>query len=311
MPWRLKKGVLRTLRESDGLTLEQAAMKVGISSRQLKAHESRRPPRTIQLANVKAIAKAYHKRIEHIAEQADYRSGASLTDSYEVAAGKVATTAQLEPVLPPLSVSALPKLGTLSQRCERERELGLDDVQIDTRHGKLPLMGLNWFKLAYSRPKKHDGKQFVVIGDVDDHQGLSRPVRKVFDVDDGGKYRVVRWLDDETPFYTTIFALGEQQADELTPLASKKRRAALVIRVAYRPPKARDWRGFYWYGDEKAPLEFGFICDDILREIPAIPSPKRTAKTLSKEHSAESATDSETIGPKPSRSKHRTPSEAA
>jgi hypothetical protein len=96
---------------------------------------------------------------------------------------------------------------TLSQRADRERSLNLHEVEIATSTGtKLPVLGLTWFKRIWSRPKKYDGSQFLIIGRVDDHQGLSRPIRKQFKIDDGGKYRVVRWLDAETFFYTTVFA---------------------------------------------------------------------------------------------------------
>jgi len=104
---------------------------------------------------------------------------------------------------------------------------------------------------------------------VDDYQGLSLPVRKVFEVKDGGKYRLVRWLDETTFFYTTVFAFTSEQADTLTPIALTTTRVAMIVRVVHREPEARKWPGFFFYGSEK-PFEFGFICEEIVPQLPEI-----------------------------------------
>ncbi len=168
-----------------------------------------------------------------------------------------------------------PVLSTLSQRADRERALGLHEVDVETSTGKkLPVLGLTWFKRIWSRPTKYDGAQFVIVGRVDDHQGLSRPIRKALKVTDGGKYRVVRWLDSETFFYTTVFALSGDQADVLTPIAEAKEPAATIVRVVHKPPKGREWPGFYFYGSEKIAFEFAFVCESIIADWRDLRGPK-------------------------------------
>ncbi len=256
--------MFRKSRQAEGWTLEILAARSGLSARQLKAHESRKPPKTIHAENLKAIAGAFRKPME---ELADWVSSGQPTPSAESGpAPEGDTTAK---------ATVLPSLSTLSKRATRERQLELHDIKVQLTSETLPLLGLQWFKLVWSRPVKHDGYRFVVIGDVDDHQGLNRATRKVFKVTDGGKYRVVRWLDESTPFYTSVWALSSEHADLLTPIAVNKQRAALIVRVVHKPPEGSDWRGFNFYGDDKTPMEFGFIVEDILPDVPVLPSPTK------------------------------------
>jgi len=101
-----------------------------------------------------------------------------------------------------------------------------------------------------------------------------RRLRKTFKLDDGGKYRVVRWLDADTFFYTTVFAFSGEQADVLTPIAEAKQPAATIVRVVHKPPKGRDWPGFYFYGSDKIAFEFGFVCDTIVSDWRDLRGPK-------------------------------------
>ena len=85
---------------------------------------------------------------------------------------------------------------------------------------------------------------------------------------------MVRWLDAETFFYTTVFALSGEQADALTPVAEAKQPAGMIVRVAHKPPKGRDWPGFYFYGSDKVPFEFAFVCEQIVTDWSALRGPK-------------------------------------
>jgi len=274
MKWGLKRGVLRKLRLERGWTQGMVAAKSGMSVRQVKAHESRRPPKSIRNDYLIALIEVFkQKGPKHIA---DFDGPPEATPSLLSASSSKrpaneATVSELEQSInggEPES-NAPPTLSTLSQRSERERQIDLDDVHIEIPQGRFPLLGLNWFKLVWSRPLKYNDTRFLVVGEVDDYQGLSLPVRKTFDVDDGGKYRLVRWLDDKTFFYTTVFALKSTQADALTPVALTKGRTAMIIRVVYKEPVTRKWPGFYFYGSDK-PFEFGFICEEILPTVPEI-----------------------------------------
>lgn len=277
LKWVLLRGVLRKLRMERGWTQAIVAARSGMSVRQIKSHESRRPPKSIRSDYLLALAEVFGKKdLKHIAEfdgPADSQpSPPSASHARKPSSG--ASVSELEDTInggEPQN-AAPPILSTLSQRSERERELGLDQVMVETPRGRLPLLGLNWFKLIWSRPLKYDGARFLIIGDIDDYQGLSLPVRKTFEVKDGGKYRFVRWLDDKTFFYTTAFAFTSEQADALTPVALTKGRAAMIVRVVYKEPIARKWPGFFFYGSDK-PFEFGFICEEILPEVPRIDLP--------------------------------------
>lgn len=259
-----------------GWTQAMVAARSGMSVRQIKSHESRRPPKSIRADYLLALAEVFKKDLKQIAEfdgPPDSQPSPPSASHARKPVGE-ASVSELEQSInggEPQS-SAPPTLSTLSQRSERERQLRLDDVRIETSRGPLPLLGLNWFKLIWSRPLKYDGARFVIIGEIDDYQGLSLPVRKTFEVKDGGKYRLVRWLDDKTFFYTTAFAFTSEQADTLTPIALTKARTAMIVRVVYKEPVARKWPGFYFYGSDK-PFEFGFLCEEILPTVPTIGAP--------------------------------------
>lgn len=84
----------------------------------------------------------------------------------------------------------------------------------------------------------------------------------------------MRWLDADTFFYTTVFAFSGEQADVLTPIAEAKQPAATIVRVVHKPPKGRDWPGFYFYGSDKIAFEFGFVCDTIVSDWRDLRGPK-------------------------------------
>lgn len=258
------------------MSQEAAAQRIGISVRALRAHESDDPPETMRAANLHAFAKLYKVKVEDLLEPVV--PATLLRQTLAPSKPMPATIA-----VPELEASinggertaGLPALSTLSQRADRERSLGLHEVEIElSTGGKLPVLGLTWFKRIWSRPRKFEDARFLIVGCIDDHQGLSRPLRKTFKLEDGGKYRVVRWLDADTFFYTTVFAFSGEQADILTPIAETKQLAASVVRVVHKPPKGRDWPGFYFYGSDKIAFEFGFICETIVSDWRDLRGPK-------------------------------------
>lgn len=263
MPWVIKRGIVRRLRESNGWTLEHASSKLGVSSRQLKAYESVHPPRSMQLGTLGSLARGFGVAKTDIADWFD-RGARHLL---------VALPAPVAAA----PVSVLPTMSTLSKRALQERKLGLDEATVRTPQGKLPLLGLSIFKLIWSRPIKYADQRFAIVGTVDDHQGLSLSVRVALDARDGGKYRVVRWLDPDTVFYTTVFATNSRDADTLTAAAQENHQVGLVVRMVHRPPADR-WRGFTFYGDDKAQFEFAFVCEEILPTPPEIPRPAPTPR---------------------------------
>ena len=268
LPRRIRRGVLRKLREAVGLSQEAAAQRIGISVRALRAQESVKPPDTMRPSNLHALAKLYKVKVDELLEPvvAAHLLRQTLTPPQQHTAAPAAPELEAS-INGGAGTTGLPVLSTLSQRAERERALGLHEVEVETSAGeKLPVMGLTWFKRIWSRPAKYDGVRFAIVGLVDDHQGLSRPLRTTLKVQDGGKYRVVRWLDAETFFYTTVFALTSDQADVLTPLAETKQPAAMIVRVMCKPPKGKSWPGFYYYGSDRVAFEFGFICESIVSD---------------------------------------------
>lgn len=256
MPWVIKRGIVRRLREANGWTLEQASAKLGVSSRQLKTYESQHPPRSLQLGSLASLARGFGVQKTDIA------------DWFDIGARHLLVRLPQPTMM--TAPAVLPTVSTLSKRVLRERQLGMDALTVRTPQGKLPLLGLSLFKLIWSRPMKYADQRFVVIGNVDDHQGLSMSVRKQLDARDGGKYRVVRWLEPDTVFYSTVFAVATRDADALTLAAQENQAVALVVVVAHRPPDGA-WRGFNFYGDDKTPFEFGFVCEQILPTVPEIP----------------------------------------
>ena len=83
----------------------------------------------------------------------------------------------------------LPALSTLSQRADREQSLGLHEVEIDYRLRRTASPRIDVEIQAHLvTARKVEDSRFLIVGCVDDHQGLSRPLRKAFKLDDGGKY---------------------------------------------------------------------------------------------------------------------------
>jgi transcriptional regulator with XRE-family HTH domain len=260
VPWVPIKGALKQAREAAGLKQEALAARAEVSVRTVKALESDKPPATMTVRTYDGLSGVLRKPVVPFARWVGGSSDS--TDRPQEVSAEIAENRE-----------KLPARSTVSLLAERERTLDLHDVKVKTAGGELPLLGLNWFKRIWSRPTKHDGMRFLVAGCVDDHQGLNRSIRKKFEVHDGGKYLVVRWLEADTPYYATVFAFSSDHADALTPIAEARRSVAMIVRVQYAPP-AGDWKGFVFFGKDRTSHDFAFICDEILPDAPPIPRPR-------------------------------------
>src|SRR3954462_8723363 len=107
MSWVLIKGALRRLRNAQKIDRKEAARRTGLRPITARRHESLKDgPRTRQAETVKRYADAYKCDRETFAKWEEHGAAPPLDDEGEA----------IDPIAPPM--------GTLSQRAERERELG-------------------------------------------------------------------------------------------------------------------------------------------------------------------------------------------
>jgi DNA-binding XRE family transcriptional regulator len=130
---KIRRGVLRKLRQACGLSQDAAAQRIGISVRALRAHESDEPPETMRAANLHAFAKLYKVKVDDLLEPVAPASLLRQTLTAPVRVPAAAGAPELEASINGGErAPGLPALSTLSQRAERERVLGLHEVEIET-----------------------------------------------------------------------------------------------------------------------------------------------------------------------------------
>jgi DNA-binding Xre family transcriptional regulator len=274
MPWAPRPADLRRLRLKRKWKPENLAAELGLTDRWVRLVEGEKHPATLQDKNVEALCDLYSCKPEAFADWVDYPGQAKAAPEIESPPSPAAiANARLAPVAPKSkpSASVLPKLGKLSERAKAERLLGLSDQSVTVPSGKYELLGLDKFKLCWSRPKAFDGRRFVVQGQPDDYMGLNPAAASALGADDGGKFRVYRMVADSLPFYATVFAASGAHFDALRGYLDRGA-VSLVVRVVYKPAHGK-WRGFFFYEDAdgisggksatRIPKEFAFVVEEI------------------------------------------------
>jgi hypothetical protein len=256
MPWAPKAGALKFWRERRRLTKVTLAAESGISDRQIRAFESKKPPATMYESTLDAFAGVLSVRRHDLAVWVDHGFVPAESEVHEP---------KIEPVAP-TSAPSLPPLGRLSRYAKKERELGLSRQRAKTPSGEVDLLGLDWFKRCFSRPKAFDSQRFVVHGVVDEFMGIPDAAAKVIGAEPGmgAKFRVSREVAEGLPFYATVFAPTSLLADQIMEhLDDRERPTTLIARVLFAPPKA-DWKGFYIFEEAPRPREFAYVVEQIV-----------------------------------------------
>src|SRR5213080_4982564 len=118
MTWVPIRGAVRALREAAKLEQRELARKSGLTERTIRLLESRRAPKTMYAASVKALAQVLGCAPEELATWVTRRRAGT-------GAGAGAGAAD-DPAADVDGVLALPPSGTLARRAQREREIGRD-----------------------------------------------------------------------------------------------------------------------------------------------------------------------------------------
>src|SRR5437762_11641676 len=116
MTWVPIQGAVRALREAAKLEQRELAKKSGLTERTIRLLESRRAPKTMYAASLKALAQVLGCAPEELATWVTRR--------------RTGRTSADDPAADVDGVLALPPSGTLARRAQRERELGRDGATV-------------------------------------------------------------------------------------------------------------------------------------------------------------------------------------
>src|SRR4051794_30443386 len=158
MTWVPIRHAVRKLREAAKLEQRELAKKSGLTERAIRLIESKRAPKTMYAATVKALAGTLGCAPEDLATWVSRRRRPGVDDAAED---------DVESLL------ALPPARTLARRAERERELGRDQEMLTTTSGaRHPLVGPTLLKRCHAACGTVAGELFAVAGVATDYDAL-------------------------------------------------------------------------------------------------------------------------------------------
>ena len=248
MTWVPIRGAVRTLREAAKLEQRELAKKSGLTERAIRLIESKRAPKTMYAATVKALAGTLACAPEDLATWVTRRRGHDADDEIQ-------------------QLAALPTPSTLQRRARREQELGRDADTLTTTTGRWPLLGPTLLKRCHAACATVAGERFAVSGHVKDYEALPARAAAVLGarVGHGSRFLVARNVARGVPFYVTVFTRALEPTRRLIELAEKKARATLLVRVVVAEP-VDDWKGFFIFEKRPKPHPFAFVVDELIDE---------------------------------------------
>lgn len=249
MTWVPIRGAVRALREASKLEQRELAKRSGLSERAIRLLESRRAPKTMYAASVKALAGVFKCAPEEIATWVAGRRGPDGPDDHEDA---------IESAL------ALPPSSTLARRARRERELGRAGESLDTASGRHALLGPTLLKRCHAACATVAGERFAVAGVVQDYDALPARAAAALGarVGHGSRFLLARTVARGVPFYATVFTRKLEHTQKLLALGESKSRAVVVARVVVEEPHD-DWKGFFIFEKRPRPHPFAFVVEDV------------------------------------------------
>ena len=205
MTWVPIPNAVRKLREAAKLEQRELAKKSGITERAIRLLESKRAPKTMYAATVKALAGTLKCAPEDLATWVPRRRGHDVDDEIQ-------------------SVIALPPASTLARRAQREQELGRDNETLTTTSGR------------YAAPRPHAPQALPdrlrhrrerALRRLRPAQGPRRPPRPRRRrarrrVGHGARFLLARNVARGVPFYATVFTRDLEQTRQLIDLAEDK-----------------------------------------------------------------------------------------
>ena len=246
MTWVPIRDAVRTLREAARLEQRELAKKSGLTERAIRLLESKRAPKTMYAATVKALAGTLKCAPEDLATWVPRRRGHDADDEIQ-------------------SLVALPPSSTLARRAHREQELGRDADTLTTTTGRWPLLGPTLLKRCHAACATVAGERFAVSGHVKDYEALPARAAAVLGarVGHGSRFLVARNVARGVPFYATVFSRALDHTRRLLDIAEGKTRATLLVRVVVAEPDG-DWKGFFIFEKRPKPHPFAFVVEELL-----------------------------------------------
>ena len=248
MTWVPVPGAVRKLREAAKLEQRELAKKSGLTERTIRLLESKRAPKTMYAASVKALAGVLKCAPEDLATWLARRRGNEVGDDVE-------------------SVIALPPAGTLARRAQREQELGRDGDTLITPAGRHELCGPTLLKRCHAACATVESRVIGFSGMVKDYDSLPARAAAVLGVKvgQGSRFLLARNVARGVPFYATVFTRDLAHTRRLIDVAEAKSRAVLLARVVVAPPDG-DWKGFFIFEKRPKPHPFAFVVEELLEE---------------------------------------------
>ena len=246
MTWVPIPQAVRKLREAAKLEQRELAKKSGITERAIRLLESKRAPKTMYAATVKALAGSLKCAPEDLATWVPRRRGNDVDDEIQ-------------------SVIALPPASTLARRAQREQELGRDYETLTTTSGQYALLGPTLLKRCHAACATVENELFAVSGLIKDYDSLPARAATVLGVKvgQGARYLLARNVARGVPFYATVFTRDLAHTRQLIDLAEDKSRATVLARVVVKEPND-DWKGFFIFEKRPKPHPFAFVVDDVI-----------------------------------------------
>jgi transcriptional regulator with XRE-family HTH domain len=248
MTWVAIRGAVRKLREAAKLEQRELAKKSGLTERAIRLYESKRAPKTMYAATVKALAGVLGCAPEDLARWVTRPRTRDDADDDAI------TTAL-----------ALPTPSTLARRASRERELGRDGESVIVRGESLALLGPTLLKRCHAACATVAGQRFAVAGVVQDYEPLPARAAAVLAVATGAgsRFLVARNVARGVPFYATIFTHELEHTERLLAAGEAKTRVTAIVEVVVREA-AGDWKGFFIFEKRPKPHPFCLLVRDLL-----------------------------------------------
>lgn len=252
MPWTLRKGALRALREAKGWNRHQAAEKVGLSFMTIRRHEIEKlAPATLQEESIASYCAAYEVEKDAFVEwvEAGGRSPAAARPG-EVGA---------------VEDPAAPQLKTLTKRARSEIQTGAFDF-LDVGGESLELVGNTVIREVMHGFAAYENRRYVVEGTIDETAAIAPKAMELAfagSAGEGTRFRIGREVRQGLPVYVTVFAPNMAHAQHLNQCIRARRRVALVVRVFVKRA-IDDWLGFFIFEKTPKPRAWCFVIEAIL-----------------------------------------------
>jgi transcriptional regulator with XRE-family HTH domain len=247
MAWVLIKGALRRLRNAQKIDRKEAARRTGLRPITVRRHESLKDgPRTLQAETVKRYADAYKCDRETFAKWEEHGAAPPPDDDGDT------------------SDPGAPALSTLSQRAERERELGgAKTVSLPT--GYFDAFGPAILKKCMTACALYKDRCFAVAGRVEDSDHLPEPAARTLGVEvgAGARFRMTGKVAKGVPFYATVFTRDLEHTRQLLERGDDRKKVTVIVRVVVKPPE-KDWKGFFIFEKRPVPRPFAFVVEQIV-----------------------------------------------